>query len=426
MIPQVAASGDTDLMINNNKIYVSKTELSNEEEVTIYALIENKGEAARAQVRFFYAGTLELIGEDEITVDMEASAFAMTTFQPPLGSCDILVRIEDVSPEDNNLKNNKATAAWEFITGNVDLKMEHAEATIEEGIERVIPIAVMTNSDLADVTISVIHQGTVDFELLTPPQDIAAFNVVTFYVRVKVPKLANDMIMTNKTLLIQATSGEHKSNIVELRLKIHPSVESSTWWSPTVAVAAGTFGLFAAMGSTEVGKYKLISFVGPLYTKLSREEILDHYTRGKIHGYILANPGEHYNMIRKALEISNGSFAYHLRVLEREGLIKSKRDGMYKRFYPKDARISQDQDKPHINGTQKIIIEKIRDTPGITQKEIALFLGVNRSTINYHINKLSQVGIVYTERWGMSVRYFINPTNEHNDYVEFIQLPSLQ
>jgi predicted transcriptional regulator len=246
-----------------------------------------------------------------------------------------------------------------------------------------------------------------EVDVLSPPGDIIEGESFTFFVKVKVPLLSEEENLRNQAILIQATDGVNFSNIADFKILIHPSVETSSWWNTTIVAAAGAVGIFAVVGSSEVGKYKFISFVGPLYTKLKSEEILDHYTRGKIHGYILANPGDHYNSIKKALEVSNGSFAYHLRVLEREGLIKSKRDGLYKRFYPYSAKIPQDNGKK-LNDTQRIIIEKIRTQPGISQKDIALLLGVKPQTVNYHINKLIMAGFVLIERRGIGVKYFLN------------------
>ncbi len=94
-------------------------------------------------------------------------------------------------------------------------------------------------------------------------------------------------------------------------------------------------------GFTEPGKYRILLLFLPLYTRLNKDEILDQSTKENIHGYIIANPGEHYNVIRKRLNIRNGTLAYHLNVLKREKLIKSRRDGIYKRFYPAEMSKSE-------------------------------------------------------------------------------------
>ena len=161
----------------------------------------------------------------------------------------------------------------------------------------------------------------------------------------------------------------------------------------------------AAIASIEVSKVALISLFLPLYSKLRKENLLDQFTRGKIVGYIMANPGEHYNSIKKTLDIPNGSFVYHLNLLETEGHIKSYRDGIYKRYYPADMRITVQANK--LNKSQSLIMEVVRENPGISQKDISAFLGISPSTINYHVEKLIQMGMMEKERKGMSVRYYL-------------------
>lgn len=175
--------------------------------------------------------------------------------------------------------------------------------------------------------------------------------------------------------------------------------------APAVA-AAGLLVILGALGATEAGKFSLLGLLVPLYTKLKRDEVLDHFTRGKIYGYILANPGDHYNSIQKAVDVPNGTFAYHLHVLEKEGYIRSVRDGMNRLFFPAGMKIPPREG--NLRAGQRLIVEKILEEPGISQKEIAASLGVSPSTVSYHIRDLLEMGVVETERRGMSLRCYIN------------------
>ncbi len=174
---------------------------------------------------------------------------------------------------------------------------------------------------------------------------------------------------------------------------------------PAVA-AAGLLVLLAALGATEVGKTSLLGLLVPLYTKLKKDQILDQFIRGKIYGYILANPGDHYNAIQKALDIPNGTFAYHLQVLEKEGFIKSTREGMNRCFFPAGVKIPSRGRT--LRAGQRLVVETILEDPGISQKDIASAIGVSPSTVNYHLKDLLEMGVVETERWGMRLKYYIN------------------
>ncbi|MGQ9581895.1 MAG: outer membrane protein assembly factor BamB family protein [Thermoplasmatota archaeon] len=188
-----------------------------------------------------------------------------------------------------------------------------------------------------------------------------------------------------------------------------PTPSAPSLLAQPAAVASISLGALALAGAgvsvTEFGKYRLLLlFFVPLYVRLKKDEVLDNYVRGKIHGYIIANPGDHYNSIRDALELSNGLVAHHLHTLEREGLIHSVRDGMYRRFFPASARLPP-EDEGHFN-IQKRILSVIRSNPGISQKEIAQLVGVSSPTVNYHVSVLASARMIRVEKLGRRTRCF--------------------
>jgi WD40 repeat protein/DNA-binding transcriptional ArsR family regulator len=167
-------------------------------------------------------------------------------------------------------------------------------------------------------------------------------------------------------------------------------------------------GVGCLLGSTEVGKLALISLILPLYTRIKKAEVLNNEIRGMIRGYIIANPGDNYNSIKKALGLNNGSLAYHLKVLERAELIKSRQDGMFKRFYPAGMRI------PHENGgeiseIQRVLLLEIAGSPGISQKEIAALLGLSKGVVNYHVKILRDKKMLKIEKRGRKTYCYANP-----------------
>jgi ATP-dependent DNA helicase RecG len=142
----------------------------------------------------------------------------------------------------------------------------------------------------------------------------------------------------------------------------------------------------------------------PLFTKIAKNKVLDHKTRYSIHGLIVENPGVHYSAIMREYGLTNGVAAYHLSVLEREGYIKSTRDGMQRRFYTSTAKVP-----PTHNQTPEELRERaisiIHQRPGISQKEISEEMAVNRDTIGYHLRELVKNGDLKTSRDGKYVVY---------------------
>lgn len=164
--------------------------------------------------------------------------------------------------------------------------------------------------------------------------------------------------------------------------------------SVAIVLTASILGL---LGGTETGKYAFLTLVFiPLYTKIKKNRVLDHYLRGKIHGYIIANPGEHYNAIKDQLEVTNGALSYHLRVLEREGYIRSRMDGIFKRFYPADMKLPTTQ--RNISSFQEVILTIVKNNQGLSQKDIAKRIGASSQVINYHVKILEDSGLIRVDR----------------------------
>ena len=189
--------------------------------------------------------------------------------------------------------------------------------------------------------------------------------------------------------------------------------------APVVLAAAGGTSLLMVLGAlgggTEYGKYWFVSlFFLPLYTKLKKDDILDHFVRGQVYGYIKANPGEHYNSIKKALALKNGTLVYHLKTLEREEFIKSVVDGRFKRFYPHEMKLPEPSDELvlRMNHIQHEILKIIRENPGITQKEIAGRIGLSTPTVHYHINIMMSARVIDVKRAGRETQCFVEDVEE--------------
>ncbi|WP_455392296.1 NosD domain-containing protein [[Eubacterium] cellulosolvens] len=165
------------------------------------------------------------------------------------------------------------------------------------------------------------------------------------------------------------------------------------------------------IAGTEVGKYGFFGAIVPLYTKTRKKKIDKNYgyKKGLVLGYILGTPGESYNAIKRILNLNNGTLAYYLKVLEREGTIKAERDGMYKRFYPSHGNITKEVIE--LTDVQKDIYQTIKEHMGITQKEISTLIGVTQSTVNYHVQLMVDARILRMEREGKKTKCYILEDN---------------
>lgn len=190
-----------------------------------------------------------------------------------------------------------------------------------------------------------------------------------------------------------AITVEYEGNLVRFGLWVKDKPENTV--VTTTGFSALTLGLIAM---TEGGKYKLIlallALGLPLYTRIQKEDVLDQFVRGQIYGYIKTNPGVHYNQIRRGMGVKNGTLSYHLSVLEKTELIKSRREGLkYRAFYPTGMKFPQKQ-RFRLTELQIGILDLIKENEGIIQKEISKRLDQKPQTINYNIKVLEQAELI--------------------------------
>jgi len=174
-----------------------------------------------------------------------------------------------------------------------------------------------------------------------------------------------------------------------------------------VTVSAITVLLAMLLATGQGAKFMFFQvFLVPLYTKLKKDEVLDHFMRGQIYGLIRMHPGAHYNLIKKRLDLKNGVLAYHLTTLEREGYVISEKDGIFKRFYPNHMKFEVDY-PAMLSRVQEKILDWIKVNPGRTQKECATALGVSTSTVNDNVIALRDYKMLELKKDGKRTRCYI-------------------
>ncbi len=120
---------------------------------------------------------------------------------------------------------------------------------------------------------------------------------------------------------------------------------------------------------------------------------------------ILDNPGQHYNALKKALNLSNSLMVYHLLVLEREGFIKSQRDGTLKRFYPISIKTPETRNRTP-EEHDAAILAAVEDRPGMTHKDLMERLVVGNEVVKYHTRKLVRARKLLSSKDGKMRLYF--------------------
>ncbi len=129
--------------------------------------------------------------------------------------------------------------------------------------------------------------------------------------------------------------------------------------------------------------------------------------RVQILEFIKANPGSHLRGIKRELNLAMGVLQYHLRRLEKDQSIISRRRGLYKRFY---KRLDFEVEEQEILGvlfqeTERDLLLYLLKTPDATQKELSEFAHISASSTSWHMKRLVQAGLVKSRRQGSFVYY---------------------
>lgn len=180
--------------------------------------------------------------------------------------------------------------------------------------------------------------------------------------------------------------------------------------SPWVYLAIpGVIGLGVALALLIGGEAALLALLAPLAWLMGikrRDELLDHFVRGQIFGWIKANPGSTYTQLRTALGAANGTLSYHLYVLERAGFIRGLRDGRWRSHFAKDVPLSSRG--ALVSTMQRSILDLLRENPGIWQNEPARRLGKQPQNVNYNVTQLVRSGLVRMEGWGVRKKCYLS------------------
>jgi predicted transcriptional regulator len=125
----------------------------------------------------------------------------------------------------------------------------------------------------------------------------------------------------------------------------------------------------------------------------------DSDTPDAIVGYLTATPGAHFSKIRDDLQLGTGETQHHLRRLESEETIESRKDGDYSRYFP-SGRFSEFEQVALgylRRETPRGMLVTLLESPNIAAGDIAAQLGVSRPTVSKHAAEMDSAGLLSRE-----------------------------
>ncbi|MFA5236931.1 MAG: winged helix-turn-helix transcriptional regulator [Methanoregula sp.] len=157
--------------------------------------------------------------------------------------------------------------------------------------------------------------------------------------------------------------------------------------------------------SVLLGIFGLLTFWPVIVGKV--KTILRNKNREAIFEYIRDHPGCTIANLSKNTGINRGSVKYHLSVLLLEGKIVRKKEDKLTYLFPNSGTAP---DKKRMYGyimshPKQEILKVIQDEPGISNKEIAQRLGLDPSTVYWHLKQFLEEKMIVSQWDGGSMNY---------------------
>ncbi|MFX1499183.1 MAG: winged helix-turn-helix transcriptional regulator [Promethearchaeota archaeon] len=147
------------------------------------------------------------------------------------------------------------------------------------------------------------------------------------------------------------------------------------------------------------------------FTYLSFDDVFENENRRKIIKKILLEPGIHNNELLRQCNLQKGQLQWHLEVLLQYGIIKKEKLGQYNTFFPTITDRKKERKMRRLIAKSKTsleILDLIENNPGINSSTIAKKLKITRSSVKYHIDKLSRNNIISLLNKGREIKLFVN------------------
>jgi len=275
--------------------------------ITISAYVWNLGDVdANATVNFYFIesnktlGKRHLFNSTTIMVRKQERRLCIVEWKPSRqGDFYINIEIVNSTPAEENLKNNfaqsKDTIAVRSYKNSFNLVIPNGAIKIKEQSRKLICVNVLCYYDnLQDVCVNIIgHTGNVNATVVTPPRYVIANESYEYYIKVETPELPDNISYYPIELKIQATgvgsdgSTLWYSDVMTLDIGIYRPIPSSGDYT-LFSLVLGGFLAFLTSFTTESGRYRLFAYLAlmlPLFTRISKNEVLENFVRGQIYGY---------------------------------------------------------------------------------------------------------------------------------------------
>ena len=122
--------------------------------------------------------------------------------------------------------------------------------------------------------------------------------------------------------------------------------------------------------------------------------------------HIQENPGCHLRQIKRELDMSMGTIQYHLNLLDKQGKVSTERQNLHKYYFPIGLFEQNERDVLKIlnqETAREILMIILEKKP--THTDIANIIKISGASVNWHIKRLVELGLVLEQKDGKFKKY---------------------
>ncbi|HEX9816753.1 MAG TPA: helix-turn-helix domain-containing protein [Candidatus Thermoplasmatota archaeon] len=151
--------------------------------------------------------------------------------------------------------------------------------------------------------------------------------------------------------------------------------------------------------------------VGLFFVRVEPEQAANHLTRAQLLDELGKQRVTSTGELRDRLAINHGTMLWHLRMLERLDVVRSRRAGRIRVWYRRDQK-SPTREEILVGNTpdRKTLLDMISKEPGISLSMLARATGLAKSSVHRHIAALANAGLVELRREPLRTCLYPVPT----------------
>lgn len=142
------------------------------------------------------------------------------------------------------------------------------------------------------------------------------------------------------------------------------------------------------------------------------ESGFDSDARAAIYGVVASLPGIHFARAADVADVDTSTARYHVRVLERDGVVDSEHVLGKKRLFPAERGDDRAADAAVVDPTTGAVLAAVDRTDPATVNAVAAALDRAPSTVSEHLRRLDDAGVLDRERDGGAVVAHLSPAAE--------------